>query len=525
VINNSISIGGVVLLCFSQCCILLIFGLTFFHSVSLPFNQVEATYGPIDLLDPQLSNQSSAGTTKYDVPPIIKIEYPVSGSVIPRNLINVGGGIVDPNGNLEIIEVFINKYPYDGKYSYVFTKPFMNTDGDAYNTIGKIYNWSFPVVFESSGVYRILAHAQDSSKNSRWDEINVYIPFNTSMSSTRFPLVTESLALSESSNNGNSNSTNSASSGNQTRIAIVNPTFTDAAYGPNAFYIFYEKYDRSGLYDEILPISTNITTDLEMLTAKLPEPVWIDPKTSADLAKNMSMFSRVDPDNIQIVILANRIENELPPNQSQVTVINNEDVHNGYVFGQNEESNAYDVLILNHDEYVTQEMYDNYRKFVQNGGSMIILDGNVFYAEVEYDPFNHTITLVKGHDWEFDSSRKVARPGPHERYFDENREWVGSNFLLSDINDNITFGNNPFNYTHFEDNFVNNPNVTIIIDYEARIPASNPFSGATVATYELAVGKGKVIATGIYGQNLIKDNNKEFLEFFDNLLLKSIDDS
>ena len=517
--NNSISIGGVVLFCFSLCFILLIFGLSFFHFVSLPFGQIEATYGPIDLLDPQLLNQTSAGTTQYDVPPIIKIESPVSGSVIPRNLINVSGGIVDPTGNLDKIEVFINKYPFDGKYSYVFTKPFMGTDGNTSNTSDKIYNWSFPVALESSGVYRILAHAQDSSNNNRWDEINVYVPFNASMSS-RFPL-----ALSESINDGNSNSTNSASSANKTRIALVNPTFTDGAYGPNAFYLFYEKYDRSGIYDEILPVSANITTDLEMLTAKLPEPAWIDPTTSADLAKNISMFSRVDPENRQITILANRIENEVLPNQSQATVINDEDVHAGYIFGKNDESNAYDVLILNHDEYVTQEMYDNYKKFVQNGGSMILLDGNVFYAEVEYNSFNNTITLVKGHDWQFDSSKKVARPGPHERYFDENREWVGSNFLLSDINDNITFVNNPFNYTHFEDNFVNNPNATIIIDYEARIPPSNPFSGATVATYEHAVGKGKVIVIGIYGENLIKDNNEKFFEFFDNLLLRSIADS
>jgi hypothetical protein len=264
---------------------------------------------------------------------------------------------------------------------------------------------------------------------------------------------------------------------------------------------------------------------LEMLTARLNDRVWIDSMTSEELAKNMTMYSRVDPENRQIPILANRIENKLLPNSSQVIVITNEDVHNGYIFGQDGKTNAYEVLILSHDEYVTQETYDNYRRFVENGGSIILLDGNFFYAEVEYNPFNNTITLVKGHDWEYDSAMKVARPGPHERYFDENREWVGSNFLLSDINDNITFANNPFNYTHFEDSFVNNPNVTIIIDYEARIPPSNPFSGATVATYEHAVGTGKVIVTGIYGQNLIKDNNKKFLEFFDSLLLRSLDGS
>ncbi|MGA6988813.1 MAG: hypothetical protein WBX81_00215, partial [Nitrososphaeraceae archaeon] len=68
---------------------------------------------------------------------------------------------------------------------------------------------------------------------------------------------------------------------------------------------------------------------------------------------------------------------------------------------------------------------------------------------------------------------------------------------------------------------VNNPNVTVILDYEARIPATNPFSGAKIATYEMPIGKGKVIVIGIYGENLIKENNKGFLKFLDYLLLKS----
>jgi hypothetical protein len=32
---------------------------------------------------------------------------------------------------------------------------------------------------------------------------------------------------------------------------------------------------------------------------------------------------------------------------------------------------------------------------------MIILDGNIFYAEVKYDRAANTITLVKGHGWAF----------------------------------------------------------------------------------------------------------------------------
>ena len=45
-------------------------------------------------------------------------------------------------------------------------------------------------------------------------------------------------------------------------------------------------------------------------------------------------------------------------------------VHNG--------TNVYDVIMLEHQEYVTQQEYDNLKRFVANGGILILLDGNVF---------------------------------------------------------------------------------------------------------------------------------------------------
>lgn len=78
---------------------------------------------------------------------------------------------------------------------------------------------------------------------------------------------------------------------------------------------------------------------------------------------------------------------------SNISVITDADVDKGLIFTKssnlenfsNNNNNAYDVIILGHQEYVTQKEYDNLRKFVANGGTMIILDGNVFYAEVRYD--------------------------------------------------------------------------------------------------------------------------------------------
>jgi hypothetical protein len=82
---------------------------------------------------------------------------------------------------------------------------------------------------------------------------------------------------------------------------------------------------------------------------------------------------------------------------------------------------AYDIIILGHQEYVTQKEYDNLKKFVSDGGTMIILDGNVFYAEVKYDIKAQAVTLVQGHWWAFNG--KSAWKSVGERWRNE-IEWV-----------------------------------------------------------------------------------------------------
>ncbi len=98
----------------------------------------------------------------------------------------------------------------------------------------------------------------------------------------------------------------------------------------------------------------------------------------------------------------------------------------------------------------------------------------------------------------------TAWKGPAERWVDETREWVGSNFLDIPSNYPLRFNNNPFNYTHSEENYVANPNAKILIDYKLdNIPrTSGQYLGAVVATYELNYGKGKVIHLGLWGQTL-----------------------
>jgi N,N-dimethylformamidase beta subunit-like protein len=177
------------------------------------------------------------------------------------------------------------------------------------------------------------------------------------------------------------------------------------------------------------------------------------------------------------------------------------------------------MLILFHDEYATQEMYDNYRRFVSNGGTILFIDANVFIAEVDYDKENQTISLTKGHDWEFVNST-FARKSVIERWFNENKEWMGSNFLVSEITGNVTFANNPFNYTHFEENYVNNHDAKILIDYDIVLPKKSPYTGLSVASYQLKYGNGNVVMIGLYGQQLIQ--NQEFIKFVDSLIDNSL---
>ena len=113
-------------------------------------------------------------------------------------------------------------------------------------------------------------------------------------------------------------------------------------------------------------------------------------------------------------------------NDTQTKVLSDLDVDKGRLFYKNSR-NLYDIIILGHQEYVTQKEYDNFKQFVSNGGTIILLDGNVFYAEVNIYDNNNTISLVKGHGWAYNG--KSARKSVNERWKDETREWVGSNYL------------------------------------------------------------------------------------------------
>jgi hypothetical protein len=268
-------------------------------------------------------------------------------------------------------------------------------------------------------------------------------------------------------------------------IAFVDNTFTFAAYD-SSFYLFY------GINKSASDLS-NFTRYTDLLSAKIPQnPALL--RESNDIMLHLKWL--------------------LP--ESNIHFITDQIVHNGSLIFNDKGANLYDVLILSHQEYVTQREYDNLKKFVANGGILILLDGNVFYAEVKYDETTDKITLVKGHGWAFNG--KSAWRTIEERWENETSQWIGSNYLCC-YEDDIIFRNNPFEIGHDEEQYITNPRVKILLDYNATENKTNPRK-FVVATSELEYEKGKVITLGLYTNDL--EGNQRFWRFFDSLIFQYV---
>jgi hypothetical protein len=164
---------------------------------------------------------------------------------------------------------------------------------------------------------------------------------------------------------------------------------------------------------------------------------------------------------------------------------------------------------------------------VQNGGTIVFNDANIFTTEVKYDSVANTVTLVRGHGWAYDGNS--AWRAESERWLNENQQWVGSNFIEIPANENVTFSNNPFNYDHSEEQIVTNPNAVIIFDFgviehtpyeigEEIDDEQQHFPGfGKVAVYEMISGKGKVLNIGIYAHQL--EDNEAFQDFYEEEIL------
>jgi hypothetical protein len=357
---------------------------------------------------------------------------------------------------------------------------------------------------------RLLAHARTSTrelivdKNVKSGNISTDrtrgIKKNSLPSSIVLNMTALNLAINGTQRvaSQNDNADISSQSKKGLRIALVEPTFTAAAYN-NSFYVFYEKYSH-------VTANMNITNDLSLLSSKVINYPTITPTTKVHSAFAMlsllKSFKLMSPD-------------------SNITVLTDAYVDNGSIFKNrggernvDTNNNAYDVIILGHQEYVTQQEYNYLKNFVSNGGTMFLLDGNVFYAQVKFDHNTNTVTLVKGHGWAFNG--RSAWKSVSERWAKETSEWIGSNYLCYSCD--VTFANDPWEYQHHEEQYITNHNDKILMNYNASllhypIPSLRP----VIATYELNYQKGKVISLGIYSDDIM--TNKRFDKYLGNLVL------
>jgi N,N-dimethylformamidase beta subunit-like, C-terminal len=275
-----------------------------------------------------------------------------------------------------------------------------------------------------------------------------------------------------------------------------------------------------------------ITDHLEMLSPKIPTT----PEEIKHLDEMNPLGELYNP--YRITKIVPHIKELLP--DAEVVILTDGDIHDGQAIsngggGGGSDSDGFDILILGHNEYVTQQEYDNLKNFVANGGILICLDGNVLYCEVKYNKDAQTVTLVRGHRWVFDGQKAYwYKPEMYfedsgERWQQETSEWLGSNYAyFADIHGHkegfaYCLSNrliDMFEYIPLEDQYITNyDGVKIIQDWRAKSITDVPliYGDIQIACYEKPYGKGKSIVFGIYSDMVI--DNPEFLKFFDGVLL------
>jgi hypothetical protein len=218
-----------------------------------------------------LSSSSSLLTVNKDIHKVhlsINIIDPARDSTIPSNLILVNGTTFDHANGVQKVEVFAHAYPFRDTFNFKPAKPISE---------GNWSKWSIPILVNTTGVYRILAHVTDNQGNQNWTKVKIFVPIV-------------------------SNSTGQAavqgSPSQIKKIAIVLSSFTEAAYSTHAFYTFYNKYGS-------IPIQQDVKTDLDMLNPPIRygSCLNINPHENVEIA-NLSLHCPANPDDRFIIILA-----------------------------------------------------------------------------------------------------------------------------------------------------------------------------------------------------------------------------
>ncbi len=404
---------------------------------------------------------AAESVTKHNHQASIAITNPQTQNQLVFSHFFIINGTVSSNtdagsATVKKVEAYVSKIPFNATGKYRLAAPI---------TPGNWSRWSFPIVLNKTGSYLVRARVTDNTGDQNWADVTIHLPAQIY----------------------------------NKRIAFVEPVFTYAAYRNGSFYNFYKKYSLSDVSNKI------ITTDLNLLKNR---PIPHGPFQSIQYYAHSSKAP-----NIPYIDYFNILLQHVKNNSPFVTRMTDIDVHQGKIF-QTNGSNAYDVLFLFHNEYATQSEYNNLKQFVSNGGIIVFTEGNTLFAEVSYNKANDSITLLNGHYWNLNG--KGATPSIGERWLNENKEWTGSNFFDVPSSIKVYFKNNPFNYTHSEEQYVTNPKAKILINYQASY-SSRKYPNPTIATYYINYKKGKVIDLGIWGHTLT--DNKSFLNYFDNVIM------
>lgn len=140
-------------------------------------------------------------------------------------------------------------------------------------------------------------------------------------------------------------------------ILVIKPRFTEAAYGMNGFYDYYD-----GMCDK------------KCLTIPLQ-------------GGRPDRWSSYNLHTVQLL------------QSLKYPIMDDSDIHQALILNPGF-LNKYDTIILLHSEYVTKELY----QAITNHKHVIYLAPNALYAEIsyKYKPLDHTsdsITLIRGHNY------------------------------------------------------------------------------------------------------------------------------
>ena len=229
--------------------------------------------------------------------------------------------------------------------------------------------------------------------------------------------------------------------------------------------------------------------------------------------------------------------NELKTKYDNINIITDLDLHNGAVFDKSGNP-IYSTLVFMHNEYVTMQEYYNLIRFIKAGGNAIILNGNAFFAEVDYDPNSQNVKLVSGHGWQFDG-RNGTRSDAYYRFYKsignfEHSDFIGSRYCSfnkgSTNGANVNYNNlNPHpialslyengitkiaqNYVSHEENCLITPNVHKIASWDPNFEVDH----RGLHVYEIfphgSYG-GSIIHFSIFGSNQMssKSDLKQLFE-------------